>query len=172
VSESTENSTNVTDELSAFGADAMSSLKTLLELSGIPAEIEATENDDAVRLRIIPESEDDAALLNGVQGRTQQAYKLILNRIVGRRHEDRKYVGIDVAGNNEQRDDMLMSMAERLADTTHKNGVNIHLVGMNAADRRVVHMALADMPDLSTFSKNVGIARRLIISPKSQSRDD
>jgi hypothetical protein len=36
---------------------------------------------------------------------------------------------------------------------------------MSAADRRVIHLALADVPGLSTRSEGEGAARRLLIIP-------
>jgi spoIIIJ-associated protein len=37
---------------------------------------------------------------------------------------------------------------------------------MNAHDRRVVHMALADHPEVTTESEGEGMARRVVIFPK------
>lgn len=147
------------------GERAASVLSHLLVRSGVPAEIEVTETSERIRLDVYPESEDDAELLIGRQGRTLHAYQFVLNRIVNRFPEDRKPVNIDVSGYAKQRSTRLEQLAERLAHTTRSAGVEIRLHGMNPADRRTVHMALEQEAGVNTHSEDEGIGRKLVVTP-------
>ncbi len=151
---------NVTDR----GIRAKDVLNDLLIRSGIEAEIALTETADRVKLDVYPSEEDDAQLLIGRQGRTLASYQFILNRIVNRFPEDRKPVSIDVSGYAEQRKDRLGTLGARLAGTVRDHDLEVQILGMDPADRRAVHMSLADEDGISTFSEDEGIARRLVVT--------
>ncbi len=151
---------NVTDR----GLRAKQVLSDLMERSSIEVEIALTETDERIKLDVYPAQEDDAALLIGRQGRTLSAYQFILNRIVNRFPEDRKPVSIDVSGYAEQRKARLATLAGRLANSVRDQGVEIQILGMDPADRRAVHMALAEEDRINTFSEDEGIGRRLVVT--------
>ena len=157
--------TIVEDNTRDQGVVAADFLTTILSLSGIETTITASEESNRIRLNVTPVDSDDIGLIVGVQGRTRNSYQLLLNRMIGKRfdRDSSKPVSIDVGGLIEEREERLGEMAKRIAESARSQTMQIELTGMNAADRRMVHMALSEESDLSTYSTNEGIARRLVI---------
>jgi spoIIIJ-associated protein len=76
---------------------------------------------------------------------------------------------VDIEGYLETRKENLESMAIRLAEKSKKIGRPISLGQMNAYDRRIVHIALKDFPEVLTRSRGEGRLRKLVIFPKKRS---
>jgi spoIIIJ-associated protein len=146
-------------------ADAKDTLQKILALSGIEVDVVASEDADRIRLNVSPSDSDDIPVIVGVQGRTRNAYQLLVNRMIGQRfdRDECKRISIDVSGVIKEREDHLGTMAQRVAEVARANHLQIEMVGMNPADRRIVHMTLADESDLNTYSTHEGIGRRLVI---------
>lgn len=87
-------------------------------------------------------------------------------RIVFRKPGESAGVIVDAEGYRGRREDSLTDLAKRLAEKAVRSGRPVPVEPMNAHDRRVVHMALADHPDVTTESEGEGMARRVVIFPK------
>lgn len=138
----------------------------LIELMGIDASITQSDDDDEIYLSI--ESED-AALLIGQRGRCLNSLQFLVSRIAGRRQRFGKRIVVDVAGYRDRRRDSLTAMAERQAEKAKRAGREVRLQPLDPQDRRAVHMALKDDPDVETFSVGEGLYRTLVISPDQDS---
>jgi spoIIIJ-associated protein len=75
-------------------------------------------------------------------------------------------VQVDVEGYLETRKANLEKLAARLAEKSKRIRKPISLWQMSAFDRRIVHLALKDDPDVLTQSRGEGFMRKLIIFPK------
>jgi spoIIIJ-associated protein len=75
---------------------------------------------------------------------------------------------VDIEGYLETRKENLENMALRLAEKSKKIGKPISLGQMNAYDRRTVHLALKDFPEVITRSRGEGRLRKLVIFPKKR----
>ena len=64
-----------------------------------------------------------------------------------------------------RRDQSLINLADRVAKRVVRTGREIELEPMNARERRVVHMSLADNDDVYTESSGLGTDRRIVIIP-------
>ncbi len=151
-------------DVTELGREAREVLEELLELSGFDVQTSLTETSERILLEVYPEDEDDGRLLIGRGGRTLAAYQFVLNRVVNRFPEGRKPINVSVSGYAEQRKARLEALAGRLANTVRDNQLAVRIQGMNPADRRTVHMSLAEEDGISTYSEEEGIARRLVIS--------
>jgi spoIIIJ-associated protein len=161
------------EEFQSPGEFAVEVLEDVLELSGFAeVKVEVEEEDDRIRLGVAPADEDDAALMVGRQGNTMAAYQFIVSRIVQREFEGRVRVSLDVAGYGQNRKTQLESLGERLASAAYKNNLEMRILGMNPADRRAVHMSLAERKKVKTWSESEGIARRLVISGPAKKSDE
>ncbi len=103
--------------------------------------------------------------LIGRGGRTLQALEYVVNAVVNRDDPDAPRIFIDVGDFKRRRDDRLRQLASRSSDTVRKTGEALELEPMSAAERRVIHMALADVPGISTESTGEGRDRRVVIIP-------
>ena len=153
------------EEFQSAGEFAAEVLEDVLALSGFQdVKVDVTESDDRIQLAVQPTDEDDAAIMVGRQGNTMAAFQFVVSRIVQREFEGRVRVSLDIAGYGENRKTQLEGLGERLADVARNQHLEIRLLGMNPADRRAVHMSLAEQRKVKTWSESEGIARRLVIS--------
>ena len=73
---------------------------------------------------------------------------------------------MDAEGYRGRREDSLSDLARRLAEKVVKSGRPVPVEPMSPQDRKVVHKALADNPEVRTESEGEGSARRVVIFPK------
>lgn len=108
---------------------------------------------------------DDAGLLIGRRGETLRSLQFLTTFIASRIMEDRVSIFVDVAGYQERRYDSLRSLAQKVARRVASSGRPITLEPMPPNERRIVHLALADNPDVETGSTGSGEGRRVVVEP-------
>ncbi len=114
---------------------------------------------------------DDSGLLIGRRGETLRALEFVVKFIVGRRLESRARLMIDVEGYQERRYQSVSNLAQRVAHRVVTSGRPVNLEPMPPNERRIVHLALADHPDVTTESTGFGDNRQVVIQlkpPESQ----
>lgn len=107
----------------------------------------------------------DPGKLIGRAGRTLAALEYVTNAVVNRDDGAGVRVNIDVGGYKRRRDARLRETALNAAARVRKAGHAVELDPMSAAERRIVHMALADEPDVFTESSGEGPDRRVVVKP-------
>ncbi|MBW6455500.1 MAG: KH domain-containing protein [Trueperaceae bacterium] len=108
----------------------------------------------------------DAGRLIGKGGRTLAALEFLANAVVNKvEGEAPVRVNVDVGGYKRRRDERLRVVAQRAAARVRKSGMPVELEPMSAAERRVVHMALADDPAVESESSGDGRDRRVVVYP-------
>ncbi len=75
---------------------------------------------------------------------------------------------IDVEGYKQRRDQALQSLALDMAERVRASGREITLEPMPARERRIVHLALADHPQVITQSVGEGESRKVSILLRRQ----
>ena len=126
-----------------------------------------TANDPNTGGPLIDITGEDSGLLIGRKGETLRALQFIVNLMVRKRAgEMDTRVVLDIEKYRERRNDSLRAMAVRVADRVVASGRSIALEPMSAAERRVVHMALADHPRVLTQSTGSGDERKITVLPK------
>ena len=86
--------------------------------------------------------------------------------MVGHQLQQRAHFVIDIDGYREGREQALSRLAERMAGKAVKRGSPITLEAMPAHERRIIHMALRESPEVTTESTGEGKRRRVRIYPK------
>ena len=114
----------------------------------------------------------NAGILIGKKGQTLDAIQSLVEKIVNKHkpHNDKIRVQVDVEGYLETRKANLEKLAGRLADKSKRIRKPISLGQMSAYDRRIVHLALKDDPDIRTKSRGEGYMRKLVIFPHKNSK--
>ena len=120
------------------------------------------QDEDEVHAQIFG---GDPGKIIGRQGRTLAALEHITNAVINRQEGKQVRVNIDVGGYKRRRDERLRDTAHKAADRVRKTGEPVELEPMSAAERRVVHMALADEPGVATESTGEGKSRRVVVAP-------
>jgi spoIIIJ-associated protein len=111
----------------------------------------------------------NAGILIGKRGQTLDAIQAIVEKVINKHKENRTRVLVDIEGYLETRRENLENLAMRLAEKSKRTGKPMSLGQMNAYDRRIVHIALKDNPDVQTRSRGEGPLRKLVIFPKRRS---
>ena len=109
---------------------------------------------------------DDLGMLIGRRGETLASLQYLVNLMLARRIQRRVMVGIDVGGYRRRREETLRNLANRLADRVRATGQSITMEPMPPAERRIVHITLADSPDVLTVSIGEGDSRKVAITPR------
>lgn len=106
----------------------------------------------------------DAGRLIGKGGRTLATLEFLANAVVNKVEGELPVrVNVDIGGYKRRRDERLRQVAQRAAARVRKSGMAVELEPMSAAERRVVHVELADDPSVVSESAGEGRARRVVI---------
>jgi spoIIIJ-associated protein len=97
----------------------------------------------------------DSNRLIGRHGQILGDLQYLSNRIAFNADPDAPRITVDVGGYRAQAREVLIKRAQDAADKVRKWGDIVELEPMNAYDRRVVHQALRDDPDIETQSVEV-----------------
>ncbi len=136
-------------------------LEELLTFFGYNVAVGAEEHGHTLQLNI---ETGDGARLIGHRGETLAALQHIMNSM-HQDLDDKHYIVVDVAGYKAARAERLAQKVQQDAKKVIETGERKSLRPMNAAERRVVHMALADIDGVKTESEGEGRDRRVVIVP-------
>ena len=120
----------------------------------------ADENEPAV----IDIQGEDAGLLIGKRGETLRSLQMLVNMMLSQQTDhqsSRMPVILDIEHYRKRKERNLQRLAEKMANRASETGNSVELEYMNAADRRIVHMALSSSKSVTTESKGEGQNRRV-----------
>lgn len=154
---STDTNQDVAERASEF-------LLGVLERMGVTADIEVSDDNDRIVLEV---QTADTELVIGRRGVVVDALQHMVNKVVYRERggEKGRPLIVDAGGYRAKHVEWLQSLAKRMAEKAIDTRQIVELSPMSAYDRRVVHMALADLPGVSTRSEGEGDDRHLCIIP-------
>jgi spoIIIJ-associated protein len=133
-------------------AQPKETLETILTSLGFPTTVEEHKLEEGVLLDV---KTDDAGRLIGRQGQTLSDLQYITNRLLFQQDATAPKVMVDVGGYRAQAREALVKKARDAAEKVRRWGDTVELEPMAAFDRRVVHQALKDDPDVETHSVEV-----------------
>ena len=108
----------------------------------------------------------DLGLLIGRHGQTIDAIQYLANTLAYRAYgDDRKDVVVDAAGYRERRRATLESLAARSADQVRASGEPVELEPMTSIERRIIHLCLQELPDVTTRSEGDEPYRYVVVEP-------
>jgi spoIIIJ-associated protein len=108
----------------------------------------------------------DLGMLIGRRGETLTALQYITRLIASRELQRRANIVLDVEGYKSRREQMLRRLANRMADQAIQLGRTVSLEPMPPYERRIVHLALRDHPEVTTQSVGEGDRRKVTIIPR------
>jgi spoIIIJ-associated protein len=142
-------------------AQPKETLEKILETLGFPATIEEHKLEEGLLLEVKTE---DAGRLIGRQGQTLSDLQYIANRLLFQQDTTAPKVMVDVGGYRAQVREALVKKARNAAEKVRRWGDTVELEPLSAFDRRVVHQALKDDPDVETHSVEVeGTEKKAIL---------
>ena len=129
---------------------------------------EAKENEAGCILDLDGE---DAHILRSEGGELLDAFEHFVNQAFARELPENQHFICDVHSFRAVRETELRAMARHAADRVRSSGVPFTFGPMNANERRIIHLTLADEEGLSTESVGEGSARRLKVSLKASAKN-
>jgi spoIIIJ-associated protein len=135
-------------------------LDTLLGLLGVTGKVEVLSDEIPLALDI---TGDDLGILIGRRGQTLACLEYITKLIVVGRLKAWLPLTVDVGGYKKRRRDSLQRLALYLAEQVKSRRRAITMEPMPADERRIVHLTLADNPDVTTQSIGEGEGRKVVI---------
>jgi len=155
------------DESALVANEVVEKLLALIQVSAQVQPVSPPEGvgPDVVALNL---SGPDLGVLIGRRGQTLAALQYIANLIMAHRLQSRQRLFLDVEGYRQRHYAALRVLALRMAEQVKSTGQSAELEPMPASERRIVHLALAEIPDIATRSLGEGEARKVIILPKKR----
>ncbi len=142
-------------------------LEKLLSLMGFQVTV-TIESSETSRLNVTGEDDEREALgaLIGRKGERLSALQHIVNLMLSREMGAWTRILVDVEDYRGRRERQLREIAERAAQRVIETGKMLQLEAMPALERRWVHLALRNHPDVATQSIGEEPNRRIIVLPR------
>lgn len=109
---------------------------------------------------------NDLGMLIGRRGDHLAQLQYLVNLLVTRRIGHWTRVSVDIEGYKRRREESLTGLAGRVARQVARSGRPVQLEPMPASERRIVHLALREDPEVATESSGEGELRRVTIVPR------
>lgn len=137
-------------------------MKGLMEHMGSDAIPVATKSgDDTYSVELQGSS---LGMLIGRRGDTLDAIQHITNYAVNHGQGKRVRINVDAENYRKKREESLIRLANKVAGKVSRSRRNITLEPMNAYERHVIHAALQDYPDVTTYSTGTEPGRRIVVA--------
>lgn len=147
---------------------AKEALEQMLRLMDIKGHVEVQTGvtmpgTDRVPFVLDIQSDEDLGILIGRRGETLAALQYLTRLMVGHKTGKWHEFVVDVQNYKVRRGDALQKLAQRMADRVIETGRAATLEAMPPAERRLVHLALRDHPQVTTHSIGEGENRKVMI---------
>ena len=139
-------------------------LESLFGSAGLSLRVTSQENPTECLIDI---NGADSELLQAEGGEVLLALQHLLNQAFGRTAPEGQRIVCDVQGFRATREAELRAMANLAAARVRESRLPFVFGEMNASERRVIHLTLAECEDLYTESVGEGYARKLRVALKS-----
>jgi len=126
------------------------------------AEVKSTEDAQVV----LDIKGGDAGILIGRHGQTINAIQYLVSVIANKQLDEKVRIIVDAGGYRARREEALRQQALYLAKKVRQSGQEAVLEALQASERRIIHLTLANDPDVYTYSEGEEPDRRVVISPR------
>jgi spoIIIJ-associated protein len=149
--------------------EAQGILEELMRHLGYDVEIEVLTGETN-RLNVSTSDADEREALGALIGRKGErlsALQHLVNLMLSKRMGEWTRVLVDVEDYRGRRERQLRELADRAARRVTETGKMLQLEPMPALERRWVHLALRDHPDVATQSVGEEPNRRIVVLPRN-----
>ncbi len=151
------------EEQDETAEEAKKFLEGIFRAIGLSVTMEKMANEDRILINL---RGDGLGVLIGKHGRTLAGLQYLTNLAAGKLYHHRYFVLLDVENYRIRREQTLTTLAIRLAEKAKRTGAPVSLEPMDPAERRMIHLALQEDPDIVTESEGEGARRHIVILPK------
>jgi spoIIIJ-associated protein len=130
---------------------------------GLDLKAEAEEMPDGIRINLTGE---DGSLLIRRQGEVLAALQHVVAAVFRNDQDERRRLVVDCQGYRKSKDAELKQMATFLAEKAKSSGLAQEIGPLNPYERRIVHLAVADVESVSSESIGDAFEKTVIIAVK------
>jgi len=141
----------------------------LLEAFQLEGTVDTRIEDDVLFVDI---AGDETEALVGRKGTVLQAIHELTRTVIQRKTFGAPRMRLDIAGYAARRREALKIYAGRLAERVKEEQKEAMLEPMNAADRKVVHDAIAEIEGVRSYSEGEDPSRSVVVAPSEQVAED
>ncbi|MBP2680602.1 MAG: single-stranded nucleic acid binding protein [Candidatus Krumholzibacteriota bacterium] len=145
-------------------------LATLLGYMGVDYELTIETVPDTTFININSAGLD--GLLIGRRGETLASLQHVVNRVFTSQTGQHSKITIDVGGYIKRKHRLLVERARKIADRVRKTGKEFDFEPLKASDRRIIHLAVSEVGDVTTYTIGDGLLRKVVVTPKSGEGSD
>jgi len=106
-------------------------------------------------------------MLIGRHGATLDALQMLAGLVANSGFEHGARVVVDAEQYRERRRQMLVEMAQQQADKAKESQQEVVIPDLKPFERRIIHLALKEDPEVETYSEGEGDERCIVISPRN-----
>lgn len=144
--------------------------RALVAGMGLDLTVEGIDQDEiGLRVRLVG---DDVPLLLESDGEGLEALQYLANRALQKDGRVQGRVSFDAGGWRARSEARLVESAKEIAQEVLASGQPRKLAAMGPYERRLIHVTLANVEGIKTFSTGSGYHRRLHIAPAGSSPDE
>jgi len=140
----------------------------LLILMGVDAKIDVSEDKENQALVINISSDNETGLLIGRHGQTLLSVQAAIGMMLKQKLGEWIRVIVNVGDWRQKEEEHLKDLAESTAERARTTGEPQPIYNLTPSQRRIVHLALSEDPDLSTESEGEGEERYLVVKKKEK----
>jgi len=137
----------------------------LLALMKIEATVETDEDKDNDALLVNISALQESGLIIGSRGRTLNSLQVVLGMIYKKETGEWRRIMVDVSGWRDKERERLINLAEVTARRAEETNEAQYLYNLNASQRRIIHLHLAEDSSVKTESQGEGKDRHLLVTP-------
>lgn len=152
------------DETDRIADVAVEYLRGILNLFG-ETHSSIDEYDGEEGELILDVNGGDLAVLIGRHGRTLESLQTIITTLLSSKLKFYYPIVVDIESYRSRAKKKIEQMARNAASRAKSHGSSVKLAPMNAYDRRLVHLALREDPEVSTHSEGEDPDRYVVITP-------
>lgn len=149
--------------MSEFDDKVINFLQDVTGAMGLTLDVATEETPDHVRLNLTGEGAD---VFLRRKGEPLDALQVIVNTAFRREDRGERHYVVDVQGFRKEQDEELRKEARELAAKVQSSGEDEEMGPLNPYARRIVHLAVAENPAVTTESFGEDLLKTVVISLK------
>ena len=146
-------------------------VKSIMDSFGINEELKGNYEDETVTVEIIGDSEEVGKVI-GRRGDTLDALQYLTSLVVNKGEENYIRVTIDTENYRGKREETLIELATRMAGVVSRSRKSVTLEPMNPNERRIIHSALQEYKNITTYSTGKDPNRCIVITTRKKEYGD
>lgn len=141
-------------------------IKKILALMGTKAEASVSFDEENEAVVVDIETGDETGLLIGHRGETLNAIQAIIGMIIRQRKKEWTRVIVNIGDWRAKQEDYLKGLAAQAAERARETSESQTLYNLTPAQRRTIHLFLAEEKDVETESHGIEGERYLVVKIK------